>query len=1089
MLIPLLLRRAVPYLLALLLLALSLALPARAQEARWRELTSKVEELSKQGKTAEAIDAAQDAVRVAEATFGPDSPELASSVYALAALFFQQGRLADAEPLYKRALAIREKALGPEHTDVAASLSGLGVLYLAQSRNAEAAPILKRALAILEKALGPERPEVAEAVNNLGSAYDQLGRYAEAEPLYKRALAIHEKTLGHDSPAVAMDLSDLGVLYDEQARYVEAEQLFKQALNIHEQALGRDAPEVGIDLNNLAALYKEQGRYGEAEPLYRRDVALLEKALGPEHPNLATALTGLASLLLDQGRYGEAEPLYKRAAAIHEKALGPDASDLAVDLNDLAGLYDDQGLYSEAEPLYKRALTTYEKALGPEHFEVATTLNNLAELYRKQNLFSEAEPLYKRALAIYEKALGPDNPLVAGSLNNLARLYDLEERYAEAEPLYKRALAIREKSLGPDHPGVAGTLNNLGTLYVEQNRYAEAEPLLSRALSIYEKALGPQHPYTASSLSNLAVLYDDEKLPKQANTYYDRSFAALAQQFEYYFTFMSEKDRLAFLSTVSGRFPRYFNFCVNYRQQLPDLAGKMYDVILWQKGFIAQSIAAVRAQIAASGDKDALALLDQLTAQKSQLARLIQSSPTDRDQWRKQVDQLTQQTNDLEKDLVRRSATLSEEKKLARVSWRDVQKSLHQDQAAVELVRFPCYDGKKLTDTNYYVALILTPESSQPGMVVLFDAANPETSEKAILHNYHQIVGPQESAASSPTFYDSFWKPLEPALAGAKRIYFSSDGALNQVSLAVIPDSAGQLLIERYDLHVVNSTKDILRDERPSTINSAVLVGNPEFGLAEAAQRNAALSIQKTLSSSVAADSSAPSGITRGPLSREHFGPALAPLPSSQDEVAQINAMLEKQNWQVQLYTGPQALKESIKRVQHPRVLHIATHGFFQPDEQRKSSDRPEALEDPMLRSGLFFSGANRTLAGQPTPPDLDDGILTAYEATGLNLQGTELVVLSACDTGRGEQQTGEGVFGLRRAFQEAGAQSILMSMWSVPDQETQELMTLFYSKWLAGKDKHDALREAQLELREKVKARYGKDSPFYWGGFVLVGQ
>ena len=236
------------------------------------------------------------------------------------------------------------------------------------------------------------------------------------------------------------------------------------------------------------------------------------------------------------------------------------------------------------------------------------------------------------------------------------------------------------------------------------------------------------------------------------------------------------------------------------------------------------------------------------------------------------------------------------------------------------------------------------------------------------------------------------------------------------------------------------------------------------------------------------------SSMVRGTLSRELLGEALPPLPATQVELKEIGSLLESRKWQVQLYTGEQALKDSVKGVQHPRVLHIATHGFFQADQERKLSDRPgderpAGLEDPMLRSGLFFAGANRTLAGQPTPPDLDDGILTAYEATGMNLQGTELVVLSACETGLGQVSAGEGVFGLRRALQVAGAEAVLMSMWSVPDKETQELMGLLYRKWLAGKEKHDALREAQLELRETVKARYGHDSPYHWGAFVLVGR
>jgi len=210
---------------------------------------------------------------------------------------------------------------------------------------------------------------------------------------------------------------------------------------------------------------------------------------------------------------------------------------------------------------------------------------------------------------------------------------------------------------------------------------------------------------------------------------------------------------------------------------------------------------------------------------------------------------------------------------------------------------------------------------------------------------------------------------------------------------------------------------------------------------------------------------------------------------------------MQKQGWKTAVYTGDEALKVVVEQTSSPRVVHLATHGFFLPDQEIKTQQpgatgtgqgdtQPSALEDPMLRSGLYFAAADRTLAGKPSPPGLDNGVLTALEAGNLNLTGTQLVVLSACDTGQGDVKNGEGVFGLRRALQEAGAQSVLMSLWSVPDKETLELMQRFYAKWLAGAEAHQALKEAQLEMREQVKGDHdGKDLPYYWGAFVLVGR
>ena len=367
-----------------------------------------------------------------------------------------------------------------------------------------------------------------------------------------------------------------------------------------------------------------------------------------------------------------------------------------------------------------------------------------------------------------------------------------------------------------------------------------------------------------------------------------------------------------------------------------------------------------------------------------------------------------------------------------------------------------------------------------------------------------------ESRSKTETSGYAFWKPLEGFLSGATRVYISPDGVLNLISWAAIPSDRAHLLIEKYDVDVVFSTKDLLQKWHRASALSAVLIGNAKFDLSESGQRAAvaafettqesrtlATSPEKSTSSAKQAGGKETTNATKevalnGP-SREDGGGALDPLPGTQEELRSIGSILMKQKWQVESYTQENALEEAIKDVKGPRLLHIATHGYFERDEEPDHSETMQGkqlfLRDPMLRSGLYFAGADRVRSGLAPAANLDDGVLTAYEATGLNLQGTELVVLSACKTGLGDVQNGEGVFGLRRALQEAGAEAVLMSLWSVPDEETQELMTLFYRKWLEGKEKHEALHEAQLELRKEVKSYWGDDRPYYWAAFVLVGR
>jgi len=975
-----------------------------------------------------------------------------------------------------------------------------------QGKYAEAVPLAQESLQLAEATFGPKHPNVATSLDNLATLYQKQGRYSEAEPLCKRALAIREEVLGLDDPQVAMSLNNLAVLYRKQGRYTEAEPLYKRAVAIKEKAIPRDDRELATSLDNLASLYEKQGRYAEAELLVKRAL-VIQEALGPDDPDVATSLNIQAMLYDDQGLFAEAEPLYKRALAIREKALGPDHPNVAESLNNLGQMYREQGRYSEAEPFFKRALAIRE---------VANFLNNLAVLYDDQDRYAEAEPLYIRALYMDENELGPDDPDVASDLNNLAFLYKQQNRLNEAEAFLQRALAIREKALGPEHPLVALSLNNLAFVYKEQGRYTDAEQLFKRALAIQEKTFGPNHPDVAASLVNLAGLFYVWRRPAQAAPLFDRALGILSKQFEYYSTYMSEKDRLGFLTKVQAWLPVYFSFCFTYRQQFPELAGKIYNMVLWQKGLIAQSVAALRAKILAGGDAEALKLFDQVVAKRDQYAALIAAQPSDFEQWRKDLDQMPVEANELEEQLVRRSAVFAKSKAVTAPSWRDVQKALGRDEAAVEIVRFDFHDGKKWTGKTY-VALVLTSASKDaPALIDLGDAATLEGALQAAY--YHRIAPPSSavvpwgtdcsslaSAPSSPArgiratsadpmvFYNSFWKPIESGLNGATRIYLSTDGVLNQVAMGLIPAPDGKLLMENYDLRLVNRTADLLQPAAAHTEQSAALFANPDFNLTEASFRNLLANHDTPESGSLLAaiPQLKETGTTLGGCMQ------LRQLPDLELGVTdQIAPMLRDHGWTAKTYVGEHALLEAVEQVQSPRLLHIATHGDFLPDPAAKKA-KPVGgnqsplllIFDPMLRSRLFFAGANQTLAGHALPAD-STGILTAYQASTLNLQGTELVVLSACETGRGEVLDGEGVFGLRRAFQEAGAESVLMTLWEVPAKETQELLSDFYRHWLLdGMNKHQALAAAQDDERKQVQQRYGRDLPYYWGAFVLVGR
>ena len=1120
---------------------------AFAQDARWRQLALDARQFYNQGKYDQALPAAQEALRIAGPTFGPESRQVATSLNDLALVLVELDRWAEAEPLYRRALAVNEKLLGPQHPEVASNLNNLALLYLNMDRLPEARDLLVRALSIREKALGPNHVDTATNAGNLGTVLIAQGKYVEAEPLGRRALTIDEKALGPEDPSVATDLNNLGAVYYNQAKYAQAEPLYLRALSIHVKLLGNQHPSVAADLiligalyaiqrkyalaeatyrralaidekaavgkgltiasdlNHLGDLFNNQGRYPEAEPLYRRAGAIDEKALGPENPTVAGVLNSLATLYYGQGRYQEAEPAYRRAIEIREKTLGTGHPSVALTLSGLARLKEDQGQYPEAEALYRRALAIDEKALGPEHPQVARILSGLGLLYWDGTKLLAAAPLFQRALAIDEKSLGPDHPVVAADLNNLALLYEVAEHPEEAASVYERVIAIHERASGPASLDLAATLLNLGSLRQRQGNFAAAETLEKRGLSILEASEGPDNPNTRPALLDLGITYYGWGRTELAATYFDRGLASLVKQVDSSFTYMSERQRLQFLATEPGAFPLLFSFAVANQDHDAALPGKMYDALLYEKGLVAANAAALRAKILDSGDREAVGLFDQLTEKRAQLAALA-SAPSADAEWRKAMAQLDQEANALETGLVKRSAALADAKALGRSTWHDVQKALKPGEAAVEYVRFPVHNGVRWMHADAYAAVVLTP-SATPRLLLLGNAqkleADPVTAYRADVGRSRGVSVPAAKTGAPPppgsgtaAAYAAFWKPLEPALGGATRVYVAADGILNQVPIGLFTDSAGKLLLEKYDLRVVNSTKDLLRPQHNGGGKTAVVLGNPAFDLTETAQRDAVSKLNAGVTAPTAAAPAEASPALRG----SERGDPLPPLPATQAEAQAVGLSLKNAGWQVSLYTGSMALKEVMERARSPRVVHLATHGFFFANPVTAAPPAPgvrpagqsggqPALRDPMLRSGLYFAGADRTRAGQPPAAGLEDGVLTAYEASQLHLQGTELVVLSACETGLGQQANGEGVFGLRRGLQEAGAESVLMSMWPVPDQETQELMTLFYRQWLGGLDAHEALRRAQLSERDTVRQRYGRDLPYYWGAFVLVGR
>lgn len=1005
------------------------------------------------------------------------------------------GRYADGVPYGEQALALREAVLGGAHPEVADCLNLLGELYGRQVDMARAEPLFQRGLAIREAALGKDHPGVASSLTMLGELYWVQGQYSRAEPMFERALAIREAALGKDHLDVAISLYDLAWLYTAQGSYGRAEPLFQRALAIREAALGDNHPGVAELLNDLASLYVRQGLYSRARPLFQRALAMREATLGNNHPRVAESLNDLALLDLAQGLYDQAEPLSQRALALRETVLGGSHPDVAQSLHKLAILYLEQGLYGRAEPLLQRALTIQEAAFGKKHYTVSYSLDSLAILYARQGLYSRAERMLKRALAIREATLGKNHPEVADALYKLANLYKDQGLYPRAEPLYRRALTLCEAALGNDHPWVAVALGGLANLYRDQGLYSRAEPLYQRALAINDATLSNTHPLVASVVNDVAMLRLAQHRLVEAVPLFRRAFTLSEGRLRKEALGFSEARMASFLQLLRSDEERLYAVLRAHPADA-EVRRLALGAALLLKGRSVEEMAGI-SRIVYRGlgaqDRDAF---ERLRGLRTQIARFSFDGPgslTPQDSAQR-LKELVAQGDALEADLARRSAPL---RALAALPSLDsivdqVAAALPKDGALVEFIGYtdrPLVPKRgtprpKLPHQLRYLAVVLFPDASTRAV----DLGPAEPLELAALRLRNAIANREATfQAATQEFYRLSFRPLVPALGDRHRLFLAPDGQLALVPFAALHDGR-QFLIDAYHITYLTSGKDLLvRSPDTALAGSVVVLADPDFSAPP-----------HTLPHSPAereGKDERSSSLERffSTLSRDVAAHSWASLPGTRQEAEAIQRLIPH----ARLFLGAEATKERLIGLPAPRVLHLATHGFFLeeslvPQASRAigyfgalgESARAPRLADPLLHSGLVLAGAGAQAPGAsgPAKPSPDRALATALELAGLNLWGTELVVLSACDTGRGVVKLGEGVYGLRRAFMVAGAETVVMSLWKVNDDTTRELMESYYRNLVEGQGRAMALHEAMRELRT------AQPHPYYWAPFIAVG-
>ena len=1094
-----------------------------------------------QGKYLKAEQVHLEVLAIRKCLFDDEHPDIAQTLTNLGAIYTSLGRYKEAEKMHLETLAMKRRLFEESHPDITISLNNLARLYDVQGRYQEAEQVHLDVLDRWKEILSSEHPYIASSLSNLAGNYQEQGRYIESEQKYLEALAMRKHLLGDEHPDIASNLDNLAELYRIQGRYLLAEQKAIEAYYLRKKLFSYEHIDIVDSLKTLAVIYTYQGRYLSAEKLYLEVLPILESLLGKEHPVVASTLNNMAGLYEEQGNYSQAEQKCLSALEIQKNLLSNEHPDIALTFNQIAVIYRLQGRYSEAEELHLESLAMTKNLLGEQHPFVAAILNNLAVLYDAQYKYQEAEKLFLSALAIVKSAFGNEHPQVASTMNNLAVIYDFQERYQEAEQIHLETLKLRKLLLGEEHPQIANSLNNLGELYFSLGRYEEAQQKYVETLAMRKRLLGDEHPDVAFSLNNLATVLAATNRPDEALSYRIEASNINDKIIRNIFAFSSESDRLAFLQKIRNNFDLFLSLVCNHLADSDKAKLAALDFILKRKALTASALAAQNEAFYNGRYSQLTEKFRQLLG--NQIIHLTFAVPETDDlaTYQDNLRQLQNRHNKLQKQL---AAQVPEIQLSQQTFDREaIVAALPPNSILVEFVRFDVFDFQAISANGEiqwhparYLAFILT--AGQSDAVEMVDLGASTSIDKLIqtfrlqASDYTQPTLAWGKGSNAPKLHiksynptdamqlsQALFDPIRDLVKDCRHLIIAPDGNLNLVPFQTLPiDATGsRLLMDEYTISYLSVGREILRSKvqlPTGFISAPLIIADPDFDLtADAATDretgNALAPKIPELLTTLTTKS-----LLRAPGTR-FLGESVAKkLPDAK------------------LYLGAEATETRLTNSECPSIMLIATHGLFQSDyEPQPATNRHNLLnmeglgttkvENPMLRSGLALAGANTWLFGGRLPQAAGKGFVFAQDIASLDLWANELTVLSACDTARGDIKIGEGVFGLRRAFAVAGAKTLMMSLWSVPDKVTALLMERFFDNLQSGMSRAEALHSAQnyirkitvkqlrelalglevlkellavkeLSVNSKINCQEQDtplEHPFYWGAWICQGN
>ncbi len=912
-----------------------------------------------------------------------------------------------------------------------------------------------------------------------------------AEQLCSQARAVGDR----GNPYHLSGLIRLAWLSRQLDRYHDAKKYNEEILRVLDGCAAELLPVVAMALNSIVEINLTLGDYPGAARIGQLALAVNRDAATGDEKGLARSLENLAVLCVITGDYTGAQDYYRQASEVRERHDVASDPDFAMSLNNEAGLYMKVGDYEKAQALYARALAIWHAAGADRDIGVAQCLINCAQLHKAVGSSDEAVNCYERIMDIWRDYPGKNRMGYAMALNSFARLCVDLGRWETAKTLYDNALSILRLQPGPRSSQYAVVLDNLAEWYRMQGRFDQAEEHNLQAQAILADTVGKGHPDYAISLINLALVC--AATGQSARCLERLNEAALIDDgiLGRVFSIGSEKQRLAYLKSIEKNYYLLLSLAARGKPS-GEAEQAAFDLTLRRKAIAAEALAVQREVVLEGRHPE---LKDELRALVSLRTRIAQATLAGPETGPAQahaemLKKMNEEKESLEVQLATHIPEMDLRRRLEGVTPCAVARALPEGSVLVEFVCVPIFDFRAIPSRNErswqparYLAFVLHSSQEKCRLVDLGDASRIDRmiddlrdSIVAKGRSSRDLGAPSESAGKpgvcdGDSLRAALFDPLVEALDRCKRLVIAPDGGLTRLPFEVMPSTPGPYLTDDYHISYVGTGRDLLHSGISGNCPSsdAVVVADPDFEL------------------SCAAAGSAPGPAALGRTSNDVRDLHFDPLPETRREGERVARALGVDPW-----LGADVLEGRVKSCRSPSVLHFATHGFFLEDQLNDPrgegvdglpgrADRliGRCLENPLLRSGLALAGANTWLQNAPLPVTAEDGLLTAEDVTGMDLLNCEMVVLSACETGLGVVRRGEGVFGLRRAFALAGAKTLIMSLWKVPDKATGMLMEQFYGYLRDGSPRSEALRRAQSDVR----AVYPQ--PYDWGAFICQGN